>query len=183
MTHVRSIAILVGVVALSALALAGCSNGVEVASSPSPTSTSEPTVTGTATATSTASPSEPLPPGTPTPIVGLTPLPGPGATVEVPAPFVSVDVRVAESFPPQYFVEVVSALPNGCHRFSRYEVSRDGNTVRIDVWNAVPANLSAVACTMIYGEVTSNVPLGSDFESGVEYTLEVNDVTRTFVAQ
>jgi ABC-type transport system substrate-binding protein len=179
MSRLRSVGVLVAAVALSAL-LAACSSSNEATSTPSSTSTFEPTVTASPTTPPITSPTTGP---TETPTVTLTQLPGTGDTVEVRAPIVSVDVRVAESFPPQYFVEVVSALPNGCHHFSRYEVSRDGTTVHIDVWNTVPANLSVVACAMIYGEVTSNVALGSDFVSGVEYTLEVNDMTQTFVAQ
>ncbi|MEZ4501585.1 MAG: hypothetical protein R3C39_03080 [Dehalococcoidia bacterium] len=187
MNRLRSFGMVAFAAAVVAVLAIGCSSDDEPTSTPSPTSTSEPSVTATATPTSTevppatATPGEPLPTATPTGT--LVPLPGPGETIEVPAPIVSVDVRVAESFPPQYFVEVVSAQPDGCHRFSRYEVSRDGTTVRIDVYNTRPEDLSVVLCTMIYGETTSNVALGSDFESGVEYTLEVNDVTQTFTAQ
>jgi hypothetical protein len=172
-----------------ALAMAltiACSSDDEATTTPVPTT--EPSVTATPSPTSTGVPSSPtVTPGEPTPSATpagtVVPLPGPGATVEVPAPIVSVNVSIAESFPPQYFVEVVSAQPDGCHRFSRYEVARDGTTVRIDVYNTRPEDLSVVLCTMIYGETTSNVALGSDFESGVEYTLEVNDVTHTFTAQ
>jgi len=185
MARVHRIGSLLGLVLGAALLLAACSSDDGSTSTPSPTSTPEPTVTATPTssptAEPTATPGEPQPSATPTGTSG--PLPGPGETIEVPAPIVSVDVLVAESFPPQYFVEVVSAQPDGCHRFSRYEVSRDGTTVRIDVYNTRPKDLSVVLCTMIYGETTSNVALGSDFDSGVEYTLEVNDVTRTFTAQ
>jgi hypothetical protein len=40
-----------------------------------------------------------------------------------------------------------------------------------------------VACTMIYGTYELNVPLGSDFQSGREYTIEVNDKRLTLRAQ
>ena len=105
------------------------------------------------------------------------------ATVEELAPIESVEVLTAESFPPQYFVEVVSGLPNGCARFSRYEVERDGTTVRIEVFNTVPAPGELIACTMIYGCQETSIPLGADFDSGVTYTVEVNDVTTEFTAQ
>ena len=105
------------------------------------------------------------------------------ASVEVLAPIDSVNVLIAESFPPQYFVEVVSGLPSGCAEFNGHDVARDGTTIRITVNNLEPASEALVLCTAIYGMHQSNVALGSDFESGTEYTVHVNDATETFVAQ
>ncbi len=103
--------------------------------------------------------------------------------VSAPAPIERVEIRVAESFPPQYFVDIVSGLPNGCARFDSIETSRSGDTIRIVVLNLVPAPGSKVACTMIYGTVQHHVALGTDFEPGHTYTVVVNDVTETFQAQ
>jgi hypothetical protein len=104
------------------------------------------------------------------------------ARIEVRAPIVGVSVRVAESAPPQYFADVTSALPDGCARFVRFAVRREGSTVFVDVFNSRPAS-DAVACTMIYGEHESAVPLGSDFAPGASYTIDVNGTRETFVAQ
>jgi hypothetical protein len=101
---------------------------------------------------------------------------------EVRAPIVRVAVRVAESQPPQYFADVVSALPNGCARFSRHALRREADVVFIDVFNSVPADPAAM-CTMIYGEHESAVPLGSDFRRGARYTLDVNGTRQELVAQ
>ena len=90
----------------------------------------------------------------------------PVPVVEVRAQIVSADLAIAESFPPQYFVGIVSAQPNGCMRFSRFEVERHGTEIEIKVWNTVPKDLAAVLCTAVYSTTQSNVPLGSDFESG-----------------
>ena len=38
-------------------------------------------------------------------------------------------------------------------------------------------------CTAIYGYVDHHIPLGTNFQSDTNYTVHVNDVTRTFVAQ
>lgn len=103
-------------------------------------------------------------------------------TVRVPAPIDEVEIRVLESFPPQYVLYVVSGLPSGCAKFDEYEVERDGDTIHVKVWNLMPAD-DDVACTMIYGTVEHNINLGSDFESGKTYTVHVNDVTKTFTAQ
>jgi hypothetical protein len=100
---------------------------------------------------------------------------------EVRAPIVRVALRVAESHPPQYFADVVSALPDGCTRFERFAVRREGAGVFVEVFNTVPADRS-VMCTMIYGEHESAVPLGSDFRPGASYTLDVNGTRQPFVA-
>lgn len=99
------------------------------------------------------------------------------------APIDSVEVRVAESFPPQYFLDIVSGLPGGCAQFDRYEVDRTDNEITVTVWNLEPLSASGVICTLIYGTVEHAIALGSDFQSGMTYTVHVNDVTTTFVAQ
>lgn len=102
--------------------------------------------------------------------------------VKVLAPIDHVEVVVAESFPPQYFLHVVSGLPNGCVRFDSYDVSRDGNTIRVTVTNLEPEDRGTI-CTQVYGTVAHNIPLGADFVSGTSDTVVLNDVTTTFVAQ
>lgn len=113
-----------------------------------------------------------------------TPTPVGGERIEVEAPVESFEILILESFPPQYNVEIVSGLPNGCHLFERYEVEReDGATdIKITVWNTIPA-ADDVACTEEYGTHSGTATLGSNFESGTEYTLSVGDQTQTFVAQ
>ena len=107
----------------------------------------------------------------------------PADMVEVPAPIESVDIAVAESFPPQYFVHVVSGRPSGCVEFYGYEESRSGNVITITVTNLEPAPTEPVACAAIYLTHEFSVPLGKDFEPGETYTVQVNDVTETIVAQ
>ena len=109
------------------------------------------------------------------------PVPAEPAMVEVPAPIDAVRINIAESFPPQYFVFVQSGLPNACHEFHRYDVTQDGDTINIAVTNLKPE--APTMCAEIYGTVESNITLGSAFEGGRTYTVQVNDVTETFVAQ
>lgn len=129
-----------------------------------------------------------------TPVVGIptTPpapnLPPVGQSdiemAEVLAPIESVEINIAESFPPQYFVAIQSGLPSGCAQFNDYQVSRDGNTVKIEVTNLEPAAGQQVACTAIYGYHDTNINLGSDFVGDETYSVAVNgSVTETFVAQ
>ena len=160
------------VLAVAALTLAiACTGGFgsPQADPDSPRTTPPPTTATGPTATPPAAgPGLPLPPG----------------TVEEPAPIVSAELTIAESFPPQYFAAIVSAQPNGCTRFSGFELERAGTLIEITVYNTVPENLAVVLCTAIYGETTSNVALGSDFEPGETYTLRVNGASATyFVAQ
>jgi hypothetical protein len=97
------------------------------------------------------------------------------------APIEGLDLVIRESWPPQYVAQVTSALPDGCSQFAGYTVEREGTTITIEVWNSVPTGL--VPCTMMYGYNPFGVELGSDFESGVEYTLVVGERELTFVAQ
>ena len=147
---------------------------------PTPTATPVPTATAVPTTTPvptpTLRPTIPLPPPEPTRAV-------PADMVKVPAPIESVEIIVAESFPPQYFVLVVSGLPNGCVEFHGYEESRSGNDITVTVNNLEPAPSEPVACTAIYLTHEFSVPLGTDFQPGETYTLKVNEAIKEFVAQ
>ena len=93
--------------------------------------------------------------------------------VEEPAPIDDVTVSATSDSPPEYVVHIKSGLPNGCHRFKGHEVSREGDTVKITVTNLKPAD-GLVACTMIYGTVETTIELGSDFDPGQSYKIDVN---------
>jgi hypothetical protein len=138
----------------------------------------------TGTGTSTPDGDTPVSPGdpTPTPQPTTTMSPDDVPRVEVLAPIDELDVLIAESFPPQYSLHIVSGLPSGCAAFERIEVERDGNTFNVAVINTVPEPNANVACTMIYGMVEHSVAL-EGIESGVEYTVNVNDRTTTFRGQ
>lgn len=112
--------------------------------------------------------------------------PGQQPRVRVLAPIVSVDMIVAESFPPQYFVHIVSALPNGCHRLDGWEMERDGaGDVRVSLYNTLPdpATLGSYFCSLQFGTAETTVPLGTDFVSGTAYTVFVNGEQTGFTAQ
>ena len=166
---------------------------------PTPTATSELTATQPPAAQPNAPVLRPSPPPGPDTPVSSGPLPPPGATVPpasnpptppaqpepgmqaVLAPIDGVDIIVRESFPPQYGLHVMAGLPSGCAKRFRHDVTRDGNVINVSVLNTIPTG--AVACTAIYGMYEINIVLGSDFQSGVVYTVNVNDVTKTFTAQ
>jgi hypothetical protein len=96
-----------------------------------------------------------------------------------PAPIDELDVRIAESFPPQYFVYILAGLPSGCVQQGTYSVARNGAEIDIEVLNSVPDGTPL--CAAIYGQYELNIPLGSDFVPGQEYTVSVNGGDAEFV--
>ncbi len=97
----------------------------------------------------------------------------------VPAPIDRIDLQIAESFPLQYFLTVVSGLPDGCHSFGGYTLTREGNRVLIRVFNLRPSNANLM-CIQVYGTVETTIPLGSDFDPSETYTIDVNGKTISF---
>lgn len=113
-----------------------------------------------------------------------TPVPGDEPTlVEVTAPIESIVVNIAESFPPQYFLVIQTGLSNGCIKQGSYDWKLDGDTVTVNVTVLAPAAGSPVACTDDYRIVEKTLALGSDFEPGTTYTVNVNDKTTSFTTE
>jgi hypothetical protein len=132
----------------------------------------------------TAGPDTPIPsepPFTVTPAPAQPTLPA-GRYAEA-APIDGLDVRVAESFPPQYFLNVQAGLPSGCAQQYTHSFTRSGNVIEVEVLNSFPEG--GTFCTAIYGMYEVNIALGSDFVSGQTYTISVNaGAAKTeFVAQ
>jgi hypothetical protein len=199
---------IVAVLGVAAIALAATSGGdddstAQASATPANTATSEPTAAPSATPTSqpatptatvppadTATP-EPSPePATPIPSeppFTVTPAPPstslPAGRHAEPAPIDELDVRVAESFPPQYFLYLLAGLPSGCAEQYIHSVARSGNEVEVEVLNSIPDGTPL--CTAIYGQYELNINMGSDFVSGQEYTVSVNggDAEFVFTAQ
>ena len=95
------------------------------------------------------------------------------------SPIESADVVILESDPLQYQLRVVSSMPrgSGCSQFNGYEIRRK-EADKIDlVVTHHQASDPDVVCTADYPTVESFVPLGSDFDPGVEYTVTVNEDT------
>ena len=96
------------------------------------------------------------------------------------APIHEVDVNFMESFPVQVGVHIKGGLRDGCTTFHDAVVTREGNTVYIEVTTQRPRE---AICTQVYGYFEKNLNLGSDFTTGTEYTLKVNDYITTFLYQ
>ena len=106
---------------------------------------------------------------------------GDSTTVEVAAPIENVAVNIAESDPPQYFLEITSGLSDACHTFDRVETERSGTEITVTVINRVVTG--DVMCAQVYETETNSVALGTDFNTGVAYTVRVNDETLIFMVQ
>ena len=102
------------------------------------------------------------------------------------SPIESVEVVTSESASPQYQLRIVSGMPkgSGCTQFNGYEIRRrESNRIDVAITHHQVAD-PFVSCAADYPLVETIVPLGSDFESGVEYTVGVNsEATRSFVAR
>ena len=99
------------------------------------------------------------------------------------SPIENAEIMVLESAPPQYQLHVVSGLPrgSGCSQFNGYEIRRrESNEIEVVVTHHEIAD-QQVVCTDDFPIVETNVPLGSNFEPGEEYTIRVNsDITVSF---
>jgi hypothetical protein len=102
--------------------------------------------------------------------------------VKETAPIESVDILIAKSYPPLYSVRVISGLPNSCVVYGGYYLTHNGDIVRIEMVNWKPADPNTV-CAEIYRTVEHDIPLGTVFESGRTYTVDLNDKIVTFTAQ
>ncbi len=100
--------------------------------------------------------------------------------VVVPAPIESAEIVQVPSTPLEYVVKVVAGLPSGCAKPDDSTLTRQGNKIRIDVTNTMPAGNPI--CTMIYGTYELSINIGSDFTEGETYTVNVNDTIVTFTA-
>ena len=107
--------------------------------------------------------------------------PSPSGRQAVLAPIDGLDVRVLESNPPRYVLNVRAGLPSGCAERNRHEAERVAEAITVTVLNWMPAG--SPPCTMIYGSYELNINLGSDFRRGTTYSVTVNQKKTTFVAQ
>ena len=105
--------------------------------------------------------------------------PQPQPTTEIsPAPIHDVQVNIAESFPPQVFLYIKGGLRDGCTTYRDDTIERSSNTINVEVTVQRPTDQ---ICPAVYTFFERNLALGTDFTSGEEYTVNVNDYTTTFV--
>ena len=109
-----------------------------------------------------------------------------GNTFIAESPIESMEVATLESAPPRRQLYVVSGMPRGssCSQLNGYEIRRrESNRIDVTITHHQVADPLAI-CTADYPIVETIVPLGSDFEPGIEYTVSVNsETTRSFVGR
>ena len=109
-----------------------------------------------------------------------------GHTAIARSPVQSAEVANTGSIPYEYTLRVVSGLPkgSGCSQFNGYEIRRNvPRQLDVVITHHEVADPSVV-CTADFPILETDVPLGSEFNSGVEYEVSVNeDTSVTFVAR
>jgi hypothetical protein len=105
------------------------------------------------------------------------------AVVVKESPVESVELIILEIFPPQYRIKVASTMSgSSCSQFNGYDISRPfANNIQVKVTYLAPAGI--VECTADVAYAETEIPLGSNFNSKEEYTVVVNKMTETFIAQ
>jgi hypothetical protein len=102
-----------------------------------------------------------------------------GSNNTVRAPIDSATVIVLDQSPPQYTVDIIAGLPDGCSSPGSHSVRRDGLTYEIEVLNR---HSGAEVCAAVYGQYELAVELGG-VQTGQPYTVKVNDQVLSFVAE
>ena len=114
------------------------------------------------------------------------PAPGRGHSALGESPVESAEIEAAVGAPGEYRLRVLTRLPRGssCSQENGYEIRRgDPERIEVVITHHEVAD-PAAACTADSPVVETLVPLGSGFERGVEYRVEINGaVTRSFVAR
>ena len=101
------------------------------------------------------------------------------------SPIERAEIETVDRTPTAYQLRVISGMPSGsCSHFNGYEIRRDNaNTIDVRITHHYVV-AEGIACTTDFPIIETVVPLGSDFEQGVEYTVSVNgENSQTFVAR
>lgn len=85
----------------------------------------------------------------------------------------SVEVIVAESFPPQYFAVATGQLPDGCTEIDGTTQTMQARTIKITLTTTRPND---AMCTTAVQPFKENIPINVDGLSAGQYTIEVNGV-------
>jgi hypothetical protein len=105
-------------------------------------------------------------------------------TEKVLASVHGIEIWADNSSPREYFADVAS-LGNAGNNTASHKTSHVGNTIQIELFYLRWVNTKVVGDGLYVSprEVEDTIALGSDFVSGVNYTVKANNVTVTFVAQ
>ena len=109
-----------------------------------------------------------------------------GHTVIARSPVQGAEVVISESPPYEHALRVVSGLPrgSGCSQFNGYEMRRNAPYRLEVVITHHEVSDPMVVCTADFPILETEVPLGTEFEAGAEYTVTVDEDTAvTFMAR
>ena len=87
----------------------------------------------------------------------------------------TVSVNVMESSPAQISLDLAGEHPDGCQLPVVVNQSRNGNSITVEVYREVPADMM---CPMMLNPYEATIKLDGTFASGA-YTITVNDVTES----
>ena len=107
-------------------------------------------------------------------------------TALVESPIEDVEIMVLERDPKEYQLRIVSAMQHGssCSQFNGYEIRRSESNLIDVIVTHHHVVAKDVICTADYPIVETIVPLDSEFEPGMEYTVSINgDTITSFVAR
>lgn len=104
-------------------------------------------------------------------------------TEEVLASVHGIDIWADNSSPRQYFADVAS-LGHAENNTASYKMSHVGNTIQIELFYLRWVNIKVERLGLYIRphEVEDTIALGSDFVPGMNYAVEANNVTVTFIA-
>ena len=86
-----------------------------------------------------------------------------------------MNVNATESQPAQISLDIEGEHPDGCDLPVQVEQAREGNTIQVDIYRVVPADM---ICPMILRPYQGAVQLEGGFEAG-SYTIKVNSHSQT----
>jgi hypothetical protein len=98
---------------------------------------------------------------------------------EAPAPIVSVVIEKEAAKPPNSMLVIVSALPNGCNELAGHGVTREGDTITVEITNLVQLG---VPCTEEYRTVETSMWIDGGVEPCKVYEVIVNGEPRSVPA-
>lgn len=98
-------------------------------------------------------------------------------TIIKPAIISKVEIRIAESYPPQVFIDIRGLLTDSCTTLNGVDTKRQGNVIDITVTTQRPKD---AVCAQVVSYFSTTVPLGSDFAADQTYTLRVNGQAQQF---
>jgi hypothetical protein len=100
----------------------------------------------------------------------LDPIPGEESMTRSGASVTSSELRVAESFPVQVFLDIKGTLPTPCHHLrAKISLPDADNQINVEVYSLVNPD---EICVQVLQEFNASLPLGS-FAAG-DYQVQLN---------